>query len=114
MNKSNVSSPIHLDVFVAAHCWQCPTARALAEEMAREFPALVVRVVDLDQPGTPQPPEVFAVPTFLLNGKIAFLGTPFREELARQIRTAFKARKDGIHDGHHLHEPRKNRLPAPE
>ncbi len=114
MNKSNPSRPIQLEVYVAAHCWQCPTARALAEEMAHEFPALAVRVVDLDQPGAQQPPEVFAVPTFLLNGKIVSLGTPFRGELARQIRSAFKGRKDIDRDEPHLCKPRKNRLPTPE
>ncbi len=114
MNKSNPSRPIELDVYVAAHCWQCPAARALAEEMAREFPTLAVQVIDLDQPGAPQPREVFAVPTFLLNGKMVSLGTPFRQDLARHIRRAFKRREDRVRDGYNLRQPRKDRLPARE
>lgn len=114
MNPLNASRPVHLNVYVAGHCWQCPTARALAKEMAHEFPTLVVRVIDLDQPDAQQPPNVFAVPTFLLNEKIIYLGTPFREELARQIRIAFKGAKDVDQDEDRLRKPRKNRLPAQE
>ncbi len=75
-----------LKVFVSEHCWQCPEARALAHEFQKEFTALDVRVIDLDQPGAKKPANVFAVPTFLLNDKIISLGTPYRDELRDEIR----------------------------
>jgi hypothetical protein len=114
VDQLNASGPIHLDVYVAAHCWQCPAARTLAAEMAHEFPALVVRVIDLDRPGAAPPAEVFAVPSFLLNGKTISLGTPAREGLARQIRGAFERRKDVVQDQDRLFHARENGLPATE
>jgi alkyl hydroperoxide reductase subunit AhpF len=114
MNQLPVSHPIHLDVYLSAHCLQCPDARALAQEMARKFPALVVRITDLDGTGAQPPAAVFAVPTFLLDGKIVSLGTPYREDLVREIRLALKASKDLVHDEYAHHQPRKNRLPAKE
>jgi alkyl hydroperoxide reductase subunit AhpF len=108
MNRPDFSNHVLLEVYVAAHCWQCHEARGLAEDMAHVFPVLHTRVVDLDQPGTLHPPGVFAVPTFLLNGKIVSLGTPFREELTRKIRSAFQRKEQGFG------EPRENRLSAEE
>ena len=104
MNKLNGSKPVLLQVYVGAHCWQCREARALTEEMSREFPTLDAQVFDLDQPGAERPAAVFAVPTFMLNGKIVSLGTPFRQDLARDIRQAFDERPEVFG------EPRKNRL----
>jgi hypothetical protein len=86
--KTNLSSQVTLDVYVSAHCWQCPEARQLARETQNEFAALVVRVINLDQPGALKPAFVFAVPTFVLDGQVISLGTPARETLNRRIRRA--------------------------
>jgi len=80
-----------LDVFVSAHCWQCPEARDIAQEMKEEFVPLGVRVIDLDEPDAQKPVSVFAVPTFLLNGKVVSIGTPSREALRFQIQNALSA-----------------------
>ncbi len=96
-----------LEVFVSAHCWQCPEARNLAEEMEEKFLPLDVHVIDLDQPSAIKPTVVFAVPTFLLNGKVVSLGTPSREELRLQIESALNEK--GV-----LNEPRQGRLPSLE
>ncbi len=97
-NKNQAPSPspdgqVLLEVFVGEHCWQCPEARALAHEFQKEFAALKVRVIDLDQPGVKKPANVFAVPTFLLNGKLISLGTPYRDELRDEIRAALNGHR---------------------
>ncbi len=85
-----------LAVFVSAHCWQCPEARSIAEDMGDEFDSLDVRVVDLDNPLAQKPASVFAVPTFLLNGKVVSIGTPSRDALRYRIKNALNAR--GVQD----------------
>lgn len=84
--ETNLSSPVTLDVYVSAHCWQCPEAQRLARKAQHEFPTVAVRVNDLDQPGVMQPAFVFAVPTFVLNGQVISLGTPTPEDLDQKIR----------------------------
>ena len=84
-------SRARLEVFVSAHCWQCPAALEIARDMKKEFDPLSVRVIDLDEPEAQKPGTVFAVPTFLLNGKIVSLGTPSRDTLRLQIQNALDA-----------------------
>jgi glutaredoxin len=86
--ETTLSSPITLDVYVSAHCWQCPEAQRLAREAQNEFAVLDVCVIDLDEPGAMKPGFVFAVPTLVLNGQVISLGTPTRETLYRKIRQA--------------------------
>ncbi len=54
-------------------------------EIARQFPQLVTEIINLDEPGAEKPEEVFAVPTYLLNGKIISLGNPYPEQLSAKI-----------------------------
>lgn len=74
---------LRLELFVSRDCASCARARALAARAAAHFPALSVEVVDLDE--SPVPPEIFATPTFRLEGHIVSLGTPTWESLARRI-----------------------------
>ncbi len=66
-----------LEVYVGPACLASETARSLAEAMrARARPGLEVRLVDLGEPGAVRPPAVFAVPTYLLDGRVISLGNP--------------------------------------
>lgn len=66
-----------LEIYVAADCFGCDTARRLAVAVrARAFPDLDVRLIDLDAPGAMRHPAVFAVPTYLLDGRVLSLGNP--------------------------------------
>lgn len=44
-----------------------------------------VKVEMLDTAVTPLPENVFAVPTYLLNGRVISLGNPTREELCDKL-----------------------------
>lgn len=77
-----------LDVYVDNHCWGCDEARTLVAEMRSHFPTLHIKLRD----GKEQwPPEVFAVPTYMLNGRIIALGNPSRERLQMQLHAALAA-----------------------
>lgn len=66
-----------LEIFVLPACLGCRTAAALAERVrAAALPGVDVRVVDLSEPGVARPDAVFAVPTYLLDGRVLSLGNP--------------------------------------
>ena len=65
-----------LQVVVASHCANCGPALALADDLATRFPDLTVEIIDLDAAGAVVPDAAFAVPTYLLNDRILWLGNP--------------------------------------
>lgn len=67
---------LKLQVVVGSHCSNCDTARSLADDLCKAFPRLTVQVIDLDAPGAIPPAAVFAVPTYLLDDQILWLGNP--------------------------------------
>jgi hypothetical protein len=78
-----------LEIFVLPHCSGCDTAAAVAERVgARDLPDLTVRLIDLSTPGMPRPSSVFAVPTYLLDGRVISLGNPEEEWLLAQLAPA--------------------------
>ena len=75
-----------LEIYVAPDCFGCETARDLAGTIhAFGWPHLEVRLLDLSEPHVTRPPEVFAVPTYLLDGRVISLGNPEREWLLDQV-----------------------------
>jgi hypothetical protein len=61
----------------------------VAERVRRDLPAVEVQVIDLNlATGQEHPEEIFAVPTFTLDGALVSLGTPAWEELAAKIEAA--------------------------
>jgi glutaredoxin len=73
-----------LRVYVKAGCAQCERARALAAEAGAAHPGLTVEIVDVSE-GHQRRDEVFATPTFVLDGRVLSLGNPRREKLWRAI-----------------------------
>ena len=69
-----------LQIYVASHCASCGEALRLACVVAHLFPGLKVEVIDLDELPT-DGTDVFAVPTYVWNGRICFLGNPSEQEL---------------------------------
>ncbi|GBC76884.1 hypothetical protein HRbin08_00352 [bacterium HR08] len=73
-----------LQVYVARHCPNCEEARRLARLADSLFPTLTVHVIDLDE-SSADGVDVFAVPTYVLNGRVCFLGNPSEEELWERL-----------------------------
>lgn len=74
---------LKLQIFVAEGCWSCEESRRIAAETQARFED--VEVVVLDLLSDECPPNVFAAPTYLLNGRIISLGNPRREALWMQL-----------------------------
>ena len=72
-----------LEIYVREGCWSCAEAERIIADVQQEFPAVQMELRDIDQC---EPPEiVFATPTYLLNGRVLFLGNPTRAELSRKL-----------------------------
>jgi len=72
-----------LEVYVREGCWSCAETKRVVADVQQEFPAVQMELRDIDQT---EPPEVvFATPTYLLNGRVLFLGNPTRTELSRKL-----------------------------
>lgn len=74
---------VKLEIFVLDDCWSCEESRRIAAEAQVRFPGMEVALLDLERDG--RPPDVFAAPTYVLDGKIVSLGNPRREELWKRI-----------------------------
>lgn len=86
-----------LRIYVEPRCVACERALGLAGEIRDCFPALEVEVVDLSRPEVSRPDYVFAVPTFVLNGRVLSLGNPRRSRLVAAVEAAL--RENGAPDG---------------
>lgn len=77
MPSTKEQAPQHeVAIYVAEHCSLCAYAYEIAELIRREFPAVAVRLVDLEQADEPIPESVFATPTYLIDGRRWSLGNP--------------------------------------
>lgn len=72
-----------LDIYITENCWACEESARIAKDMAAIFPDVSINLRNLNDCGTPE--AVFAVPTYLINGKVAYLGNPSREELIEKL-----------------------------
>lgn len=78
-----------LAIYVLSECLGCAEARRLASDLGASGDCarlgIEVRLVDLAAPGAVRPPAVFAVPTYLLDGRVLSLGTPDPAWLRAQL-----------------------------
>ena len=77
---------VKLQVYVSDECWSCAEARRVATEVAGQFHDVSLELLDVAK--TERPADIFAVPTYLLNGRVIFLGNPTRQELSQKIMAA--------------------------
>ncbi len=76
---------MHLEIYITEQCTNCQEAVLIAEQ-ASGIAGLEVTVVNLDAPGQPVPPQVFATPTYVLNGLVVSLGNPERDHFLAGLR----------------------------
>lgn len=72
-----------LDVYVAEHCWSCEETRRIVADIAPQFPEVDIVLRDVNDQAKPS--NVFATPTYILDGRTIFLGNPTREELKQKL-----------------------------
>jgi hypothetical protein len=70
-----------LKIYTMRYCLTCDTARQIAAEISERCPWLLVELVHLDEPGASVPPQVFSVPTYVLDDQVIALGNPYVERL---------------------------------
>lgn len=75
-----------LDVYISDDCWSCGETRRLVARMRENFPQVDIVVFDLQGDNWPQ--QVFAVPTYILDGKVISLGNPSEEMLQAKLRAS--------------------------
>ena len=78
---------IQLDIVTGSRCPICQASLPLVEQFRADMPGVVIRVIDIDVPGTVVPPNIVAIPTFLINGYIVATGNPDVDELKQFIAT---------------------------
>ncbi|MCP5096794.1 MAG: hypothetical protein GY943_14680 [Chloroflexi bacterium] len=74
---------VKLQVYIAADCWSCEETERIVEDVETHYPEVEVEVLDMTD--GEQPDDVFAVPTYRLNGRIVSLGNPTRVELYEKL-----------------------------
>ncbi len=74
-----------LQIYTVKDCLTRATTQHMAVEIAKRCPWLRVELIHLDEPGSSAPPEVFSVPTYVLDDKIVALGNPYLEHLEALI-----------------------------
>ncbi len=74
-----------LHIYVTDDCWSCRETGRIVADVAPYFPEAAIDLRPLDAAA---PDDVFAVPTYVLNGRVIFLGNPTREELSQKLAEA--------------------------
>ena len=87
-----------LNVYVSEDCWSCTETREIVSEMRVQFPDVEISLYDTDADLWPN--DIFAVPTYMLDGRIISLGNPTRQHLQNKLEAAQSvAKPHGVHHG---------------
>ena len=74
---------VKLQVYITDDCWSCAETRRIVADVSPRFPGVLVEFLDMTL--SDRPDSVFAVPTYLLNGRVISLGNPTRHELSQKL-----------------------------
>jgi hypothetical protein len=71
-----------LEIYIAESCFGCERAREMARKVGEwDLPHVTVSLRDIGDRSTLRPDNVFAVPTYLLDGRVISLGNPEESRL---------------------------------
>lgn len=82
--------PVKIEVFYTEMCPYCPAALELVRKVSAKFSDIIVEEVNAStSEGMARADEyqIFSVPTIVINGKVAFVGVPDKEELVKAVET---------------------------
>lgn len=77
-----------LRIYIASDCFSCEEAILVTPKIAQQFSSLLIEIVNLDDPEAIKPENVFAVPTYVLDGRIISLGNLHCDQLFAKISNA--------------------------
>ena len=72
-----------LDVYIEDTCWACGESRRIVADIAPLVPEVDIELRKLDD--RRRPSTVFATPTYVLDGRVIYMGNPTREELVQKL-----------------------------
>lgn len=75
---------LKLDVYISNDCWSCEETIRIVNDISGKMPEVAIEFIDIEKIDQ-KPDNVFAVPTYLLNGRVISLGNPTREELQQKL-----------------------------
>ena len=70
-----------IEVYISDECPTCMQTKTLIDTAAEKHAEIEIRLINLSDPDTICPDRVFAVPTFVYDERIIFLGNPSPQEL---------------------------------
>lgn len=79
------SEPVQMAIYVAPHCSNCQYAYIVADQIRTEYPQVELRIVDLSVGDEEIPENVFATPTYLLDGRVWSLGNPSNQQVRETL-----------------------------
>ena len=85
--------PVNVEVFYSEMCPYCPAAIKLVHEVNAKFSDIIVEEVNTSTSegmAKTEKYQIFSVPTIVINGKVAFVGVPNKDELIEAVETKLK------------------------
>lgn len=80
---------VELQVFIETDCEVCERAVSLAKDVENDYPNVAVQLIDMNE-AEGHHDDVFAVPTFVLNGRVFSLGNPQQQTLQAAIESLLR------------------------
>ncbi len=77
-----------LQVVIAEHCSGCDEAARLYQRLREARPHVAIELIDLTVTPELKPDAVVAVPSYVINGRLAFAGNPRWEDLVERLGAA--------------------------
>lgn len=74
-----------LAIYIERDCETCQPAIAIAEQVRQRAPNVRVDLIDLAEEPDRRPENVFAVPTYVLDGQTFSLGNPRLDDLLETL-----------------------------
>jgi hypothetical protein len=84
-DMTGASAVNRLVIYVTAYCGVCRYAHEVADDIRHRYPQVNVELIDIDASPEAKPDDVFATPTYVLDGRVWSLGNPSEAK----IRDAF-------------------------
>ncbi len=88
LKNKKVIIMVKVEVFTSPQCPHCPAAKRVVDEVAAELGNIEVEHVNvMEDPSRAAAYKIMAVPTIVINGEVAFMGAPQKEQLIEKLKS---------------------------